>query len=56
MPRFGQASAVMEQELARLAADLVRMDSRSILSNLAVAELSRAAELFAGLLDGDAGT
>lgn len=38
MPRFGQASLVMEQELIRLAADLVRMDSRSHLSNLAVAE------------------
>ena len=38
MPRFGQAFAAMEHELARLAADLVRMDSRSHLSNLAVAE------------------
>ena len=38
MPRFGQASPAMEQELIRLAADLVRMDSRSHLSNLAVAE------------------
>ena len=38
MPRFGQASPAMEQDLVRLAADLVRMDSRSFLSNLAVAE------------------
>ena len=38
MPRFGQASPAMEQELIRLAADLVRMDSRSHLSNIAVAE------------------
>ena len=38
MPRFGQASPAMEQDLARLAADLVRMDSRSHLTNLAIAE------------------
>lgn len=38
MPRFGQASAIMEEELAHLAAELVRMDSRSTLSNLALAE------------------
>lgn len=37
MPRFGQAWHPMEQDLARLAADLVRMDSRSHLSNLAIA-------------------
>lgn len=38
MPRFGQASPAMEQELAQLAVDLVRLDSRSHLSNLPVAE------------------
>jgi acetylornithine deacetylase/succinyl-diaminopimelate desuccinylase-like protein len=37
-PRFGQASRAMENDLARLASDLVRIDSRSALSNLPIAE------------------
>jgi hypothetical protein len=65
--RFGQALRGMENDLAQLASDLVRMDSRSFVSNIPVAEriepdlagfeverldeLQRAVPLLARLLD-----